>query len=149
MNRLALYTPIRELFASTDKLFDRLFGKDFLSVFRDLDKEFSRLAEDIKLDDKKDKIIVTVNTDGVEKKDLKINYEDGVLIVQGETKKEVETGKGKDKRKEYYYNRLYKSIALPEEVDIKKASAKYSGGKLTITLPREKVKKSPEEIVIK
>ena len=88
---------------------------------------------------------------GLEKKDINISVEDGVLTISGEKKLEK-----KDRKKDryYYYERSYgsfcRSFALPENVDEKNIAANYKNGLLELTIKKtEKAKPKPKAIEVK
>ena len=93
--------------------------------------------------------IVHADLPGLDKKDIKVSVENGVLSISGEKKEEK---KEKEKGKYYYYERSYgsfsRSFALPETVKEKDISANFKDGVLELVLKKsEKVK--PKEIEVK
>lgn len=87
-------------------------------------------------------IIVTVDLPGVDKKDINIEVQGDQLEISAEKKYEAEEeGKGYIRR-ERAYNRFYKSMRLPAEVDETKAEATLNNGVLEIRLPKIKAAKA-------
>ncbi len=86
---------------------------------------------------------------GLEKKDIAITIENGVLTISGEKKKDK---KERKKERYYYYERSYgsfcRTFALPENVDEKSIHANYKNGLLTLTI-KKKEKAKPKSIEVK
>ena len=93
-----------------------------------------------------DKILVKIEVPGVEEKDLKINFEDGVLTVSGERQFER-----KDERNYHRIERAYgtftRTFALPRTVDANQITANYRSGILEIEIPKKEEAK-PRQIAI-
>lgn len=82
---------------------------------------------------------VDVAAPGLEKKDFKVEIENGVLSVSAEKQDEKEE---KDKnwiRQEFSYNQFSRSFQLPENTLTDKIDAKYENGVLKISLPKKEV----------
>lgn len=99
--------------------------------------------------EKEENFTIHADLPGLEKKDIQITVEDGVLSISGEKKHEK---KQKEKGKYHYYERSYgsfcRSFALPENVDEKQIQANFKNGLLELTLKKtEKVK--PKAIEVK
>lgn len=84
---------------------------------------------------------------GMERKDIEIVLEDGVLTLKGERK-----GESSDSNRTYFareigWGSFSRSFRLPTNVDPNKASASYKEGVLTIELPKREEAK-PRRITI-
>lgn len=123
----------------------RLLSEPF--EFEEPEKRFRAVLFDI--EDKGDKLEVTAEMPGVDKKDIKVNLTNDTLTIKAEKKEEKE-----EKRKNYYYKErsyggFYRSITLPVEVDPKTAKATYKDGVLQITIDKiEKKEKGATEVKI-
>jgi len=101
------------------------------------------------IEDKGDKLEITAEIPGVDKKDIKVNLTNDTLSIKAEKKEEKE-----EKKKNYYYKErsyggFYRSITLPAEVDPKTAKATYKDGVLQITIDKiEKKEKGATEVKI-
>jgi len=75
---------------------------------------------------------------GLEKKDFKIELNNGVLTISSGKKVENETKNGKKfMRREYSYQSFSRSFTLPDSVESEKISAKYENGVLKVVIPKK------------
>lgn len=89
------------------------------------DKEFSIKAE-----------IPDVN-----KEDVKVSVDNGVLTIKGERKQEKEEKGKKFHRIERFYGSFTRSFTLPDNVDESKIVASFKDGMLNLTIPKTAEKK--------
>ena len=90
----------------------------------------------IRLEETDDEIVVLAEMPGLDPKDFKVEATDDRLILRGQ--KEVES---EERDPRYYYaERMFgaftRTIPLPCEVDVSRASATYRNGLLRIVLPK-------------
>jgi HSP20 family protein len=87
---------------------------------------------------------------GFEKKDFKIEVQDGVLSISAENKKESEEKKENYRKREFSYNSIRRSFALPENVKEEGIDAKYENGILKLILPKKMIEaeKAKKEISV-
>ncbi|MGH2664702.1 Hsp20/alpha crystallin family protein [Flavobacterium sp.] len=79
---------------------------------------------------------------GMQRKDFKIELENGVLSISAEKEEEKEE-KGKNfRRKEFSFNSFSRSFSLPDNLLDDEVDAKYENGVLRLTLPKKEVSKS-------
>lgn len=84
----------------------------------------------------KGSIMVTAELPGMDKKDIEVCVNDGVLTVSGE-KKISGQKKGTDcHQMERSYGCFSRSMCLPDNVDSNKMKTVYRNGILTLTLPK-------------
>jgi HSP20 family protein len=86
-------------------------------------------------------LLLTSELPGMDRKDIDINVEDGVLTVRGEKKEELKKEEGEANEKKYYlvernYGSFERSFALPTLVDANKISAEFDKGVLKVHLPK-------------
>jgi len=74
---------------------------------------------------------------GFEKKDFKIEVEDGILNISAEKKDEKEEEKDDYRRKEFSYSSIRRSFILPESITEESIDAKYEKGLLKLVLPKK------------
>ena len=102
---------------------------------------------DIEEDD--DKYTIKADLPGVDKKDIDVKFEAGVLTIRGEKKTESETGKGTRRhRTERFYGSFARSFALPDAIRVDDLNATYKDGVLSMAIPKEE-KAKPKAINIK
>lgn len=96
--------------------------------------------------EREDNIVVTAELPGVKSEDVKVTVEDNVLTIEGEKKKESESGEGRTHRVERSYGRFVRSFRLPA-VDADSIAASYSEGILKVSLPKPETAK-PKQISV-
>lgn len=92
-------------------------------------------------------IVVKAEAPGVDKKDLSVDINDGVLMVKGERKSTEEVKEEKFYRRERVYGKFQRSFQLPEGTDYDKINADFKDGVLTVTIPKAEAKK-PRQITV-
>lgn len=87
---------------------------------------------------------------GMDKKDFKVEVENGVLTVSGERKEETKEESERLTRREFYYGSFKRSFSLPENADAENITAAYQDGILSLTIARldDSKQKSKKEISI-
>jgi len=81
------------------------------------------------------RLVVRADVPGLKKEDLKVEFKDDALVIQGERKQERE-----DKREGFYhsersYGSFYRAIPLPEGSSAEGATASFKDGVLEVSLP--------------
>ena len=93
----------------------------------------------IKIDVKEngDNLVVHAEMPGVSKDDIDVSVDNNVLTISAEVS-QYDADEENDRiiHSERYYGAVQRSIALPAEVSIDDASAKYEDGILVLTLPK-------------
>ncbi len=85
---------------------------------------------------------------GVNKQDVKVTLENGVLTIQGERRQpQTEAGR-KHHRIETSYGRFVRSFTLPDTVEAGNVRAEYADGMLHLHLPKSE-KAKPRQIDVK
>ena len=84
----------------------------------------------------------------VNKEDVKVSVDNGVLTIQGERKQEKEEKGKKFHRVERYYGSFTRSFILPENVDESKVKASFKDGMLNLNIPKTE-KAKPKAIEVK
>ncbi len=92
-------------------------------------------------------IVVKAEVPGVDKKDISVDIDNGVLTVKGERKHEEEVKEDRFYRKERVYGKFQRAFRLPEGTDYEKINADFKDGILTVTVPKVEEKK-PKQISI-
>ena len=93
--------------------------------------------------------LVMMDLPGVEKKDVEVNLNNGILTVSGERK----TSKKSDENNRIWHEGTYgafsRSFELTSDIVEEKIKAKFNNGVLNITIPKaEEVKPSVKKITV-
>jgi HSP20 family protein len=137
------FTPFNDFRTLQSRFFEPFFGR-----FNFLEDELpsGTWAPAVDVAEEGDKILVKVEVPGMDEKDLKINFEDGMLTVTGERQFER-----KDERNYHRIERAYgtftRTFSLPRTVDASAIIANYRNGILEIEIPKKEEAK-PRQISI-
>jgi len=92
-------------------------------------------------------ITISAEIPGIDEKDIELTYDDGSLILRGETKSETE-----DKERKFserFYGRFQRRIPIGTDVEEDKIDASFKNGVLKVTLPKsEKAQTKAKKIAI-
>ena len=91
---------------------------------------------------------LTLELPGLDKDNVDVKLEDGVLTVKGEKKEENESKDSRFHRVERHYGSFVRSFRLPESVKREKIEATFKNGLLLINIPKAEEAK-PKEIEVK
>lgn len=141
-NQLAKWDPLKELDDFSNRL-STFFGRGPIQK-SDGDGWFTQAQwsplVDISEDDKE--YLIKAELPGIEKNEVKVQVENGALIISGERKSEHEEKDKKYHRIERSYGSFIRSFSLPENADGTKVKADYKGGVLKVHLPKNEQAKS-------
>lgn len=115
-----------------------IFDDDFFPVMSG--RSGSMPAVNIREDEKR--FILDLAVAGIDKKDLKIEINEDVLLISSETKNDSEENKNGFKRKEFSYSSFCRSFQIPENVSQDKIEANYKDGILNVILPKVEEEKN-------
>lgn len=132
---------------SLSNVFDDFLGDGF---FFNSGREVSRHKwPNVDIVENDNNYTIEADLPGLEKKDITINVENGVLTISGEKNKDK---KERKKGRYYYYERSYgsfcRTFALPENIDEKNIQANYKNGLLSLTIKKTE-KAKPKAIEVK
>lgn len=118
-----------------NSLFDDTFLNDF---FRPLaTRENAEKVPAIDVHESEAEYTVSVDLPGVNKDDIKVSLENGVLSVRAESKREEKEEKeGKLIRQERHYGSYIRQLSVGADVDPAAIKAGFDNGVLTLTLPK-------------
>jgi HSP20 family protein len=106
-------------------------------------------APSVDIEEDDDKYTIKADLPGVDKKDIEVKFESGVLSIRGEKQTEIESGKGTRRhRTERFHGSFARSFALPDAVKVDDVDATYKDGVLSMTIPKEE-KAKPKAVNIK
>lgn len=84
----------------------------------------------------KDHVVIKSTIAGVSPEDLDITIANDMVTIRGERRQSQEVNKENYYYQECYWGSFSRSIMLPVEVDVDKATAELKDGILTVTLPK-------------
>ena len=122
-------------------LWDEMFRDPFFTG----ERESKLMRTDIK--EKKDKYIVDIDLPGYEKEDIKIEIDNGYLIVNAKTSHHKdEKEEGKYVRKERFVGECSRSFYVGEDFKQEDIKASFRNGTLKIEIPKkDESKELPEK----
>ena len=143
MTFLTRQNPFHDLRTLQNRLFEPFFGR-----FNFLDDSMTTgsWAPPVDVAEDTERIHVKVEVPGMEEKDLRVNYEDGLLSVSGERHFENREDRNYH-RIERAYGSFVRTFSLPRSVDASKIVANYRNGVLEIEIPKKEESK-PKQIQI-
>jgi HSP20 family protein len=137
MSNIMRWDPFRELEGIQTRL-NRMFGGNAegeMTMFADW-------APAVDVQETDTEYIVKADLPEVKKDDVKVQFEAGVLSIEGERKMEKEETGKKFHKVERGYGKFVRRFALPTEVDGSKVSAEFKEGVLNVHLPKSPANKT-------
>lgn len=92
-------------------------------------------------------LVVKLEVPDVKREDIGITFENGVLTIRGERKRDESVKREQYQRLERFYGQFSRSFTLPPTVDAGKITATYKEGLLTVVLPQRDEAK-PKQIEV-
>lgn len=126
-----------EALSDVEDIFDqylRRFGEPLFNRMNDLVRTNWRPRVDISETDKE--FIIKGEIPDVNKEDVKVSIDEGVLSIKGERKQEVQDDNKKYHRIERHYGSFTRSFRLPENVDANGIKANFKDGMLVLNIPK-------------
>ena len=144
---LQTWNPFQE-FESLLERYSKNAGGNLSKQFN-TDLSFADWSPSVDIEEKEDKYLIKADLPGVDKNDIEVKLENGVLSIRGEKRSESETGEGtKHHRRERFRGSFARSFTLPDAVKVEDIDASYRDGVLSLTIPKaENVK--PKTVDIK
>lgn len=115
------------------------FGQGVGSLLRFFDAPEAGYSPALDVKETGDAYTVQVDLPGLDRKDLQVRVEDGVLSVRGERKAEHQE-EAKERswlRVERAWGSFERHLRLGEGVDPERVAAEYKDGVLTVTVPKK------------
>lgn len=92
-------------------------------------------------------IVLKAELPDMNREDISLTFENGVLTLRGERKFEQEARRENFQRVERHHGAFSRSFTLPNTVDAARISATYKDGVLTVRLPQREEAK-PKQIAV-
>ena len=137
------WTPFRDMEGIFDR-YNRLLGNRALSGFEDKEWDWRPTAD---ISETKKHYLIKAELPEVDKDDVQVAVENGVLTISGERHFEKDEETETQHRIECVYGKFSRSFTLPSDVDESKISAESKNGVLKVRLPKVE-QKAPKPIEI-
>ena len=105
-------------------------------------------APSVDISENNEEFMIKAELPGVNKEDVKVAVEDGVVRIQGERKQEKEEKDKKFHRVERSYGSFMRTFRLPDNIDESNVQAQFKDGVLTVRLPKSPTAK-PKALEVK
>lgn len=90
-----------------------------------------------------------ISVPGINKEELKVNVDKGLLTISYDKKEEAKTEDQKTVRREFSHRSFKRSFTVAEQVDVENIQAKYENGILKLFLPKkDQEKNAPKQVVV-
>jgi HSP20 family protein len=142
--KLVRWDPFQEFVAMSNRL-NRTVNDPYTPRTED---SFGAWAPPVDIFERQDHLVIRAEVPGVQKEDMDVRIENGVLTLHGERKQETDLKEENAHRMERVYGAFTRSFSLPTSVDAAKVTATYRDGVLEVTVPKAETAK-PKSIEIK
>jgi len=93
-------------------------------------------APDVDVEETETEVRVTADLPGLEEKNVDVSIESELLTISGERQAEAAREERGQRYTERSYGKFRRSVPLPENADVSKATASFAKGVLTVTVPK-------------
>ena len=140
LNRDEFLTPF-------DAIFDQLMNKQFPTFQEEVGVSFNKGAyPKVNVYEYDDKVGIVAEIPGLDKKNVTVDVEDGVLTISGD-KHGFDTDGGKCITRELKQSSFKRSFTLGEHLSGEEISAKFKDGMLSISIPKVTPEKPKKKFV--
>jgi HSP20 family protein len=126
--------PFQELMGIQDRM-NQLFRSNFTGYGND-SLTSGAWAPAVDIYETPEAIEMTFEIPGVNQKDIKVNFENNLLMVSGERKLEHEDKSDNYHRVERNYGTFQRSFTVPSTIDPNRINAEFTNGLLRLTLQK-------------
>ena len=139
-----------EFLTPFDRMFDQIVNTQFPEIEKQVGvKPFSGTAyPKVNVYEYDDKVGIIAEIPGLDKKDLKIDIEEGILHISGDKHGLFKDDGAKVLRKELKHSSFKRSFELGELLDGDKIKASFKDGLLSIDIPKVE-KTEPKKVSVK
>lgn len=136
--KLVQWDPFRELAAISHRL-NRTVDSRYTPR---TDDSFGAWIPPVDIFERQEHLVIRAELPGVQKDDMDLRIENGVLTLHGERKQESDRTDASTHLTERVYGSFTRSFSLPTTVDAAKVTATYKDGVLEVTVPKAETAKS-------
>ena len=139
-----------EFLTPFDRMFDQIINTQFPEIEKQIGvKPFSGTAyPKVNVYEYDDKVGIIAEIPGLDKKDLKIEVEDGILIISGDKHGLFDDEGAKVLRRELKGSSFKRQFELGEQLDGEKVKASFKDGLLSVDIPKVEPTK-PKKLSVK
>ena len=135
MGSLMRRSPFGGFERQMEDVFDRVFRG---WPTRRLDPDLVGWVPPLDMIDRKNEILLRADLPGLDRQDIQLSVENGVLTLQGSRQKETEEKDDDCYAMERWAGAFARSIALPQGLDPDRVEASFKNGVLEIRVPKTK-----------
>jgi HSP20 family protein len=158
LQRRGEYLPSRDtlglnpfsMFRRLTEEMDRAFASSF-GLSRDLGEhglERGIWSPAIEVRERNHNLEISAELPGLNKEDVKVEFTDEGIVLEGEKRREHEHEEGGVHHSERSYGHFYRFIPLPEGAEAEKAKAEFKNGMLMVQVPISEQKRKARQIQI-
>jgi len=145
---MTIWNPFREMEDLLGR-YNQATGRNLSTGNLDTDTGFAEWSPTVDIEESDESFLIKADVPGVDKKDIKVNLDNGILSISGEKLVEKESGKGtKQHRTERYCGTFSRRFTLPSAIQSDQVNASYKDGVLSLLIPKAEEAK-PKSIEIK
>ena len=141
---LVRWDPLQELVSWSQRL-NRPLGE---SAGSRPEEAYGAWVPPVDIYEKGHDLVLRAEIPGVDRNDIEVRIENGVLALRGERKRDTEIGESNAYRLERPYGVFSRSFSLPTTVDPSRVVASYKDGVLELVVPKLEAAK-PKKIEIR
>lgn len=135
---LVSWSPFRDMEGFFDRYNRLLSDRDLVGLDDDALRANLSWRPRADISESKKEYLIKAELPEVERDDIHIEIENGMLTISGERQMETDEETEKQHRIENFYGKFSRSFGLPSDVDESKISAKTKSGVLKVHLPKTK-----------
>jgi HSP20 family protein len=123
--------------------FNTLVDDFWLTNWRSWSPISGKLNIDLDISENSKSYCLCAEVPGVEKKNLKVDFQGKNLTISGEKSHKTEKEDQYNHMMERTYGKFERTLRLPENADFEKLKAKFDNGVLEIVIPKKEVDETP------
>lgn len=131
-----------EFLTPFDSIFDKMVNQAFPNFGQEFGVNFfgNSSYPRVNVADMKNQVLIEAEIAGLDKNDVSVEYEDGMLTISGDKKVEIEDPDIKYVYKELKRSSFKRSFKVDETtLQVNKISAKFDNGILNISIPKKEI----------
>ena len=148
LRRETNWDPFQELRQMSERL-NRMFeGSSNLAKREEQTLAAFDWAPSVNISETDKSYLVKAELPGVNKDDIKVTHDNGMLTVQGERRYDKRDDNEKTHRIETAYGKFYRSFRMPDDADLERVEAVHREGMLNVTIPKGAAKPATRSIKV-